>query len=161
MIPRPVGVALLLSAILAGLALAQAPAKPATELDSLRWITGSWVQDGAKTRVEEHWTDAGGNMMLGIGRTLAGGKTVFFEFLRIEARADGIYYVAQPKGRLGTDFKLTSFDGTTATFENPQHDFPKRIRYRRNADGSLTARLDGGEGVEKGVQEFHFLPMKK
>jgi hypothetical protein len=86
---------------------------------------------------------------------------VFFEYLRIEARLDGIYYVAHPRGRPGTDFKLTGFDGREAIFENPEHDFPKRVLYRRDPDGSLTARVDGGAGVDEGAQEFHYRPREK
>ena len=134
---------------------------PDISLQTLSWISGSWGGPRGQTQVEEHWTDVGGNMMLGVGRTLADGRTVFFEFLRIEARPDGIYYVAQPRGRPATDFKLTRGGETEAIFENPAHDFPKRILYRRNADGSITARIDGGEKVAKGAQEFHYRPLKK
>lgn len=136
-------------------------ANPAADLPKLAWISGSWATSGGKVQSEEYWTDTTGNMLLGMSRTLAGGKVVFFEFLRIEARPDGIYYVAQPKGRPGTDFKLTRLSDTEAVFENPAHDFPKRIIYRRNSDGSLTARIDGGEGVQKGAQEFPFRPKKQ
>jgi hypothetical protein len=83
-----------------------------------------------------------------VSRTVAGDKTVFFEYLRIETRPDGVYYVAHPKARPGTDFRLISVKGQVATFENPAHDFPKRIIYRRNEDGSLTARIEG-DGTEK------------
>jgi len=83
-----------------------------------------------------------------MSRTVAGEKTVEFEYLRIEQRADGIYYVAHPKARCpGTDFKLTRASATEAVFENPEHDFPKRIIYRKTEDG-LTARIDGGEGTK-------------
>jgi hypothetical protein len=86
--------------------------------------------------------------MIGMGRTVAGDKTVEFEYLRLEQRADGIYYVAHPKARYpGTDFKLTRVSATEAVFENPQHDFPKRIIYRKGEDDSLTASVDGGEGT--------------
>jgi hypothetical protein len=132
----------------------------AASLKALAWISGAWGGPHGRTQIEERWTDIGGNMMLGVSRTMAGGRTVFFEFLRIEARADGVYYVAQPKGRPGTDFKLTRHTDSEAVFENPAHDFPKRIIYRRNADGSLTARVDGGEGSPK-IEEFHFQPLKK
>jgi hypothetical protein len=55
--------------------------------------------------------------------------------------------VAHPKARCpGTDFKLTRASATEVVFENPQHDFPKRIIYRKGADDSLTASIDGGEG---------------
>ena len=84
--------------------------------------------------------------MMGVSRTIAGDKTVEFEYLRIAQRADGIYYVAHPKARCpGTDFKLTSASATEAIFENPQHDFPKRIIYRKTEAG-LTASIDAGEG---------------
>ncbi len=47
-------------------------------------------------------------MLVGMSRTVAAGRTTSFEFMRIEARADGIYYVAQPGGRPPVDFKLAS-----------------------------------------------------
>ncbi len=95
-----------------------------------------------------------------MGRTLKDGKTVFFEYLRIEARADGIFYVAHPKARPGTDFKLTRLTANEALLENPTHDNPKKILYRKNPDGSLTACV---EGDEKGIpisEEFHYLRMR-
>ena len=41
-------------------------------------------------------------------------------------------------------------------FEAPEHDYPKRILYRANADGSRTARIDGG-AQDDGGQEWRFL----
>ena len=97
--------------------------------------------------------------MLGMGRTVAGEKMVEFEYLRIEQRADGIYYVAHPKARCpGTDFKLTRASATEAVFENPQHDFPKRITDRKTGDDSLTATVDGGEGTK--AQSFPYKRIK-
>jgi hypothetical protein len=119
-------------------------------LADLAWMVGSWeTAPGGKRQIEEHWTPAAGATMIGMGRTVAGEKTVEFEYLRIEQRADGIYYVAHPKARCpGTDFKLTRASATEAVFENPQHDFPKRIIYRRGEADSLTASVDGGEGTK-------------
>jgi hypothetical protein len=118
-------------------------------LTDVSWITGSWqTAPGGRRQIEEHWTAAAGGSMMGVSRTVAGDKTVEFEYLRIEQRADGIYYVAHPKARCpGTDFKLTRATATEAVFENPQHDFPKRIIYRKTDDG-LTASIDAGEGTK-------------
>jgi hypothetical protein len=97
--------------------------------------------------------------MLGMSRTVAGEKTAEFEYLRIEQRADGIYYVAHPKARCpGTDFKLTRATPTEVVFENPQHDFTKRIIYRKTSDDALTASIDGGEGTK--AMAFAFRRMK-
>jgi uncharacterized protein DUF6265 len=121
-----------------------------TTLADLSWIAGAWeTAPGAKRQSEEHWTTAAGATMMGMSRTVAGEKTVEFEYLRIEQRADGIYYVAHPKARCpATDFKLTRASANEVVFENPQHDFPKRIIYRKGADDSLTASVDGGEGTK-------------
>lgn len=92
-----------------------------------------------------------------LARTIKGDRAIAFEFLRLEFRSDGIFYVAQPGGRPKTEFKLTAFDGKSATFENPQHDHPKLIRYSLMPDGSLKAELDGAEGR----QAFTFKPVQR
>jgi hypothetical protein len=64
--------------------------------------------------------------------------------------------VAQPGGRAPTAFKLTRAGANEAVFENPAHDFPKRIAYRKEADGSLTARVEGDGSEKEKPQEFRF-----
>jgi hypothetical protein len=131
-----------------------------TSIAAISWIGGDWqTPAGGRAQIEEHWTQAAGGTMMGVGRTVAGEKTVEFEYLRIEQRTDGIYYVAHPKARCpGTDFKLTRASATEAVFENPQHDFPKRIIYRKTADDGLTASIDSGEGTK--AMSFGFRKMK-
>lgn len=117
----------------------------------LAFMKGSWEGASGAMKFEERWTDEAGGLMLGLSRTLKGGRAVSFEFLRIEFREGGIFYVAQPGGRPKTEFKLTASDGKSATFENPEHDHPKVIRYSLGADGSLKAELDGAEGKQSFV----------
>jgi hypothetical protein len=148
-------VALLLSASAAGDARAgHVPEEPS--IAALGWIAGVWVMEHGEARTEEHWTDLGGDTYMAISRTVRAGHTVFYEYLRIEQRRDGIYYVAQPKNRLPVDFRLTSLSGQEAVFENPNHDFPQRIVYRKNGDGTLTARIEGRRQGQTVSQEFHF-----
>src|ERR1044071_7252108 len=119
-------------------------------LADISWISGDWqTEPGGRRQIEEHWTTVAGGSMLGMSRTVGGDKTVEFEYLRIEQREDGIYYVAHPKARCpGTDFKLTRLSSSEAVFENPQHDFPKRIIYQKTAEDALTASIDAGEGTK-------------
>jgi uncharacterized protein DUF6265 len=123
----------------------------ASEIAELAWLSGDWqTAPGGRAEIEEHWTKPAGGSMLGMSRTVAGGKTAEFEFLRIEQRENEIYYVAQPKGRCPqTDFKLTRVTAQEAVFENPTHDFPKRIIYKKTADDSLTASIDAGERTKQ------------
>ena len=110
------------------------------------WISGCWKAEG-NVQAEEHWTKLEGQSMLGMGRTVVNGKTVFHEFLQIRERADGIYYIAQLNDEPPVSFKLVKLNPNQAIFENLQHDFPQRIIYGRVIDGSLFAAI---EGVEKG-----------
>ena len=86
--------------------------------------------------------------MIGMGRTVVRGKTVETESLRIEETSTGVDYVARPAGASETRFKLVRASEREAVFENPAHDFPKRILYRLEADGALSARIEG-DGTEK------------
>ena len=129
-------------------------------ISDLAWMAGSWqTAPGGRAQIEEHWTKPGGGSMIGIGRTVVGDKTVEFEFLRIEQRGDAIYYVASPNGQCpATDFKLTQLSGQKAIFENPEHDFPKRISYRKTSAG-LRASIDGGEGTKFNGRAFYGFQM--
>ena len=77
-----------------------------------------------------------------------------FEFLRIVERNGGLVYIAQPGGRPPTEFALTRISGESATFENSAHDFPKLIRYTRQTDGSLEARVSDGTDANAEVYIF-------
>ena len=133
----------------------------APKIDGLSWISGDWrTPAGGRAQIEEHWTRPAGGTMIGMGRTVAGNKTVEFEFLRIEQRGDDVYYVANLNANCPqTDFKLTRLSDQEAVFENPEHDYPKRVIYRKNAAGSLVASIDAGEGTKS--QNFSYLPIKR
>ena len=133
----------------------------ALRISELAWLSGDWqTAPGGRARIEEHWTVPAGGTMIGMGRTVVGDKTAEFEFLRIEQRGDDIYYVANPNANCPqTDFKLTRLAGQEVIFENPAHDYPKRVMYRKNSDGSLVASIDAGEGTKS--QSFSYLLVRK
>jgi hypothetical protein len=129
----------------------------AVTLRDIAWLAGSWEIASATQCVDEQWTAPSADMLIGMSRTVAGGKTASFEFMRIEARADGIYYVAQPGGRPPVDFKLASDSASELIFVNPGHaDHLKRVIYRRGSDGNLTARIEGENGGKPFAQDYAY-----
>lgn len=137
-----------------------APAQ-AFKIEDLSWLSGDWETAPGPMQIDEHWTVVRAGSMMGTSRAVARGKTVFFEYLRIEARGNDIFYVAHPKARNpGTDFKLVKLTGQEAVFENKAHDFPKRVIYRKNADGTLSARIEGDGTEKEKPQDFQYRPMK-
>ena len=116
---------------------------PNPTLNDLSGLAGCWEANLRGREVNEQWMKPGGGIMLGIARTVSQGKAAEFEFTQIREDKDGaIYYVAKPSGQPEASFKLVKLQNKEAVFENPQHDFPQRIIYRLQPDGSLFARVE-------------------
>jgi hypothetical protein len=137
---------LLLALTLAAAGAQQPAARASASLARIAWLAGNWTGSVGEATIEERWTPAAGGVMLAVSRTVKGERLAAFEFLRIMERDGGLIYIAQPNGRPPTEFTLTDIDESSATFENPTHDFPKVIRYTRKSDGSLEARVSGSNG---------------
>ncbi len=125
---------------------------PLAAQSPLAWLAGSWTAQQGRAAFEETWLPPVGTSLLGLSRTVAGGRMVAFEYLRIIERGGETFYVAQPNGRPPTEFKLTSSTASKAVFENPANDFPKVISYELVAPDKLTATISAGEKK----QEFRF-----
>ena len=126
------------------------------DVTKLGFMTGCHVMTAGPVTIEEHWSRPAAGTMIGYSRTMKGGKTVFHEFMRIDVQGDTVVYNAREGAKNATPFRATTLTEDEVIFENPQHDFPQRILYRRTADG-LTARIDG---VEKGKPKSEDFPMK-
>jgi Domain of unknown function (DUF6265) len=128
------------------------------DVDRLSWLSGCWAQPRTDGLVEEQWMSPRGGSMLGMSRTVIGGKTTEYEFLRIAVVNGALAYVARPSGQAEAAFPVKSIEDGVVVFENLSHDFPQRIIYRRNADASITARI---EGTVKGEARGRDFPYKR
>lgn len=132
----------------AALSLLLVAANPAAGIDDLGWLAGDWVREDDGRWTEESWTPPRGGVMLGISRSGRGEILREFEFLRLQAGADGVpAYVAQPQGGAPVAFPLVRHDATSARFENAAHDYPQRIDYVRAGD-TLTATISVIDGTK-------------
>jgi hypothetical protein len=123
------------------------PAKAA--IGDMSWLAGAWVGTRSSgSSIEERWSPPLGGAMLGVSRTVnTSGRMNAFEYLRIVERDGGLVYIAQPSGAKPTEFVLTELTSTRAVFDNPRHDYPKRILYELSGVGRLSAtigQLKGG-----------------
>lgn len=143
--------------ILCGAFAAQAQ----TGIDSLAWMTGCWEMNVPQRQmtIAEHWMKPAGGTMIGMGRTIRGGKTTMFEHLRIVSSDAGIDYVAKPStSKEETPFRLIKSTESEAIFENLANNFPQRIIYRRPGPDEMFARI---EGMQNGKLKGMDIPMKR
>lgn len=125
----------------------------AVRIDRLSWLAGCWRHEAAGYRRDEQWMRPAGGTMVGMSRTVVDGRTVEFEYLRIEPHSTGLAYVANPSGQVETSFDLSALDDSAVVFEAPEHDFPQRIVYQRQSGGGVLAWIEGAvDGVAQTVE---------
>lgn len=113
-------------------------------LAELSWLSGCWAREGAEPGSGEMWTAPAAGTLLGISRTVKAGKTVEHEFMQIREEAPGrIAFIALPSGQSETRFEWVQSGAGEWVFENPNHDFPQRVVYRREAPDELHAWVEG------------------
>lgn len=79
--------------------------------------------------------------MLGMGRTVKAGVVEDYELMIIRAKDGRVDYEAHPMQQAASVFTATVISDTLLQFENPRHDFPKVVSYRRHGADSVVARI--------------------
>jgi uncharacterized protein DUF6265 len=112
-------------------------------IDRVKWLQGCWQSTRGESTVEEQWMPPRGGTMLGMGRTVRGGKTTEYELVVIKEQGDALAYEAHPSGQPSATFLSTMASESSVVFENAQHDFPQRVGYRRDGADGLQAWIEG------------------
>lgn len=131
------------------------------ELNKMAWLAGNW-QDAANGGVsEEIWEKADEQSMHGFSYFMVGKDTASSETMTISRKENKLVYAATVKDQNDgkpVEYSMTSTDSNQLIFENPMHDFPKKIIYKKITNDSLVVQL---EGLVDSVQEVQEYPMKR
>lgn len=124
--------------------VAPSPVTATFAISQLGWLAGHWRMERGGRVVDEQWMAPGGGVMLGMARTIARGKVVEHEFIQIrEGPGGALFFIAMPSRQKEATFQVVTLSANSAVFENPQHDFPRKISYSLGPDGSLLAVIEG------------------
>jgi hypothetical protein len=109
------------------------------------FLQGTWKMENKE--IYEQWDKFNDNSLKGISYKLQDGKMTISEYLNISRNEDKIIYTAtvlnQNNGK-GIDFELTQSD-SAYTFENPSHDFPKKIVYQKLSETEILVQVSAGQ----------------
>jgi uncharacterized protein DUF6265 len=112
-------------------------------IDRVGWLQGCWQSTTAQATIEEQWMAPRGGTMLGMGRTVRGGSTAEYELVLIREQNGQLAYEAHPSGQPSATFLSTAVSEETVVFDNPEHDFPQRVGYRRQGADKIEAWIEG------------------
>ena len=129
----------------------------ANDVTQLAWLAGCWQIARGEQVIDEQWMAPRAGLMLGMSRTVRAGRTTSTEFVTLRVVDGRVVYEANPSGQKPTPFAATTVSADRAVFENPSHDYPRRITYERKGDAALTASIDDGTGGKRVEYPFRRL----
>ncbi len=116
------------------------------KIKGMNWLVGNWTMGNGDTISSETWGVKNDSILFATSMDIRAGKdTLRYEDITIEQKGNDVFYIPVVKEQNGgkpVSFKLTATDGQKLIFENPDHDFPKRITYELAGD-TLFAEISG------------------
>jgi len=112
----------------------------------LNALQGTWRIETSRGTLYESWIKTNDTLMRSNSYKLKEKDTILLEQVSLQHTKKGIFYipVVKENNMNPVPFKLTSNSNNSFVFENPLHDFPKRIVYEIISADSLHAYVDGG-----------------
>lgn len=132
------------------------------KLEKMTWLIGQWENKSPEGLLTETWTKDNDSTFSGQTYFIKNEKdTLHSESNVLTQTKEALIYRPTVKGQNNdqpVDFKLTSDLENSFTFENPKHDYPQKIVYKKLNDKSLVATISG---IQQGKQSSESYPMKK
>jgi hypothetical protein len=125
------------------------------------WLIGSWENNNDMGNLSENWEKINDSVFHGTSHFIKGKDTLFSESVELTQKGADLMYSPQVKGQnndLPVTFKMTSATANELTFENPAHDFPQKITYKRITKDSIVAEISG---MQQGKPASETYPMAR
>ncbi|MEM6726770.1 MAG: hypothetical protein AAF598_22220, partial [Bacteroidota bacterium] len=130
---------------------------PSTE--NFNWLVGDWTRLNAKENQStfEHWIQENPTLYQGFSYTLQGTDTVWQEHVQlIKEQASWSLNITGQGESTPTKFSLTNIQSKGFLAENPDNEFPKKIKYQK-VGNKLEALISAGDLSIR----FEFAPIKE
>lgn len=129
------------------------------QADALKWVVGTWKINNGTTQVIEEWQQRNDSTFAGKSCLVKNNKdTIPQETIDLAFRNGSWYYIPTVKNQNNGQavfFQLIFIRGSEFICENPEHDFPQRIAYRRIGN-QLFASIEGKKNGRYSKQNFDF-----
>lgn len=131
------------------------------KLQKMEWLVGNWEQKLPDGIVSENWIKENDSTYSGKSYFIKEKDTVHLERIILTQKNETLLYIPTVSGQNNDEpvtFTMTSDTENTFSFENPAHDYPKKITYKKVSPTSLIATISG---TQQGKQSQESYPMTK
>lgn len=125
------------------------------------WLVGTWENTSDDGTLSESWEKINDSLYQGHGYFIKGKDTLHHETIELRQKGDEVSYNVSVKGQNENKpvaFKMTLANEKQLVFENPSHDYPKKIVYNKITNDSLVAEISGIQQGKSGTEKY---PMKR
>ncbi len=115
-------------------------------------LEGTWKTETRKGALYEHWVKTSDKTMQQKSYRLKDADTIRLESVLLQLEEDGIFYIPTVPDQNNSQpvrFKLSSSENHSFVFENPTHDYPKRVVYNIISADSIYAYTDAGADTKR------------
>ncbi|TDP58010.1 DUF6265 family protein [Flavobacterium dankookense] len=132
------------------------------ELEKMSWLVGEWENKMPEGVLTESWTKANDSTFIGKTLFINEKDTLHSEDIVLTQKGENLLYIPTVKGQNDdkpVEFKMMeSKIENEFAFENPKHDYPQKIVYKKVNETNLVATISG---KQQGKSSSESYPMKK
>jgi len=126
----------------------------------MKWMVGTWTLNTRQGKVVEHWKQVNDSTLKGKSVMVkVANDTLLQEVLELALRNGQWSYTSTVQGQNNNQpvtFPIIFVRGTEFISENPNHDFPQRITYRK-IKNQLFASIEGKKSGRYNKINFDFI----
>jgi hypothetical protein len=132
------------------------------KIEKLNWLIGQWENTTPEGYLTETWTKTNDSTFSGQTYFIINKKdTVHNESVVLTQLNDELIYRHTVKGQNNdepVEFKLTSEAENNFAFDNPKHDYPQKVVYKKVNEKSLVVIISGKQQGKVSTESY---PMQK
>ncbi len=115
-------------------------------------LEGLWKTETRKGPLYERWVKTSNKTMHQKSYRVKDADTIRLESVLLQLEEEGIFYIPTVPDQNNSEpvrFKLSSAENNSFIFENPAHDYPKRVVYNIVSADSIYAYTDAGADTKR------------
>lgn len=133
------------------------------KIKAARWILGNWENKSTDGNLSETWKKVNDSTFQAQSYFIKEKDTLHFETITLKQKGEELTYDANVKGQNSDKpitFKLTNSTEKQLVFENPKHDYPKKIIYTQISEDSFIAEISGTLEGKPSSEKFSMKKIK-
>ena len=132
------------------------------KLEKMNWLIGNWEQELPEGLLTESWIKENDSTFSGKSFFIKENDTIHMENIVLIQKKEDLLYIPTVNGQNNDEpvtFTLSSDIDNRFSFENPTHDYPQKITYKKITDTNLLATISGKQ-QGKNTQESYSMKKK-